>query len=104
MKPPLFWSLRHFDPTKEYFKGLRYEGKYTDLPCSPSTVGLHESARRILPEGLYYEIRASIPTNFGRDKSVYWNYTPNMKYRPFRCIIPVYDSAEGYFFIGGYLA
>ena len=69
-------GLKHrFDSTQDYGNclTLRPNERYDNLP--PRVLNtLHKDAKYILPPGTLYEIRATIPTNFGRHKRVAWYY------------------------------
>lgn len=75
--PPLsIW----FDPLKEYGMAWRYTGEHREwselLPQLRNL--LVADARRTLPPGTRFEIRAAPPTDFGRLREIAWYRSPSM--------------------------
>lgn len=68
-----------WDASKPSGRLIPYVGKYTDLnENSPIILALRKSAWLHLPRGLFYVIRLSPPTDFGRCKAVAWYYEPGL--------------------------
>jgi hypothetical protein len=98
-----YWYYLTFDATKDYGRAVPICGKYTDIDVNNNSViqRLRQEADLRLPRGLYYEIRAKIPTDFGRDKGLAWYHAPGMySEEPNLRIIP----AGGYYRVGGFYA
>ena len=96
-----------FDPGRIYGNAIHYTGKYTAIPQDAKDV-LHKGARDILPPGQYYELRGSIPVQYGGKKELYWAYEPPMASFGIRWNAdldpPELHPSGGYCIIGGYFA
>lgn len=68
-------AISTFDPKQKHGWLYDYEGHF-DAIGDDSLLYLRTEAERVLPGGLYYEIRAQVPTHYGRKKQVAWYYTP----------------------------
>ena len=102
--PPLAGSA--FNPSSIYGNAIHYLGTYTAIPQLTKDI-LHKEARHILPPRQYYELRGTIPQNYGGNKELCWIYTPDMA-RPGKMWFPdlnppELDLALNCYIIGGYV-
>ena len=72
-KPSL---TKDFDRNKEYGNSISMTGagKYTKDQIITALKILIPDARKILPRGVFYEIRAKIPSDYGRSTGFAWYY------------------------------
>ena len=96
-----------FNPNCTYGNTIKYTGACTAIPQDVKDV-LHNAARSILPPGQYYELRGTIPMQYGGIKELYWAYEPHMASFGVRWNAdldpPELHPSNGYYIIGGYFA
>lgn len=71
-------TLTGFSPDKELGMSYKYNEKYEGI-TDDEVAWLISEAERALPPRTYFEIRASIPINYGNDKQLAWYYHPVMR-------------------------
>ena len=93
-----------FNPFCEYSNGIPLASsvKYSNLPELVKHI-LHKDAKRILPKGTIYEIRAKVPQYYGRDKRIAWYYNSYMEQQVIGDLKSIeYIPEYGYILVGRY--
>ena len=96
-----------FDPSWEYGAAIPVTDYNNEEMLKMVMEQLRGDIIKYLPPGTKYEIRAKIPTDFGRSKALSWYYHPRMASLPIMepsTKIEKFDDFRGYAILGRFRA